>query len=112
MKTNKALSLGLNFAAVFGLAMLLPANSLVAWLVAIQLVAAFAMARDKWSAQMRITRIPEVTLLSLAAFGGSPAVLAIRYIFQHKSTKQPFTKILYGISALQVLLIIVVMVIT
>ena len=111
MKTNKSLSLGLNFAAVFGIAMLFPLASAPAWLIAIQIVAAAAMARDKWAARLRMTRVPEATLLSLAAFGGSPAVLAMRYIFRHKTSKQPFSNILYGICAMQVLCIVLIKII-
>jgi uncharacterized membrane protein YsdA (DUF1294 family) len=45
---------------------------------------------DKRAAAARRPRVPERTLLTLAALGGSPAALLARPIFRHKTRKQPF----------------------
>ena len=46
---------------------------------------------DKRAAAARRPRVPERTLLTLAALGGSPAALLARPIFRHKTRKQPFS---------------------
>jgi uncharacterized membrane protein YsdA (DUF1294 family) len=45
--------------------------------------------------------IPERDLLSLAAFGGSPAALLARTLLRHKTRKEPFSTQLQLIAALQ-----------
>jgi uncharacterized membrane protein YsdA (DUF1294 family) len=46
---------------------------------------------DKAAAADRRPRVPERTLLGLAALGGSPAALLARPVFRHKTRKQPFS---------------------
>jgi uncharacterized membrane protein YsdA (DUF1294 family) len=45
---------------------------------------------DKRAAAGRRPRVPERTLLTLTALGGSPTALLARPIFRHKTRKQPF----------------------
>jgi uncharacterized membrane protein YsdA (DUF1294 family) len=56
---------------------------------------------DKASARAGMRRIPERDLLSLAAFGGSPAALLARTLLRHKTRKEPFSTQLQLIAALQ-----------
>lgn len=46
-------------------------------------------------------RISEAKPLSLAFIGGSPGAYAGRRLFRHKTRKQPFSKKLHMIAALQ-----------
>jgi uncharacterized membrane protein YsdA (DUF1294 family) len=46
---------------------------------------------DKAAAADKRPRVPERTLLGLAAMGGSPAALLARPVFRHKTRKQPFS---------------------
>ncbi|MCL6282436.1 DUF1294 domain-containing protein [Ruegeria sp. 2012CJ41-6] len=52
---------------------------------------------DKLCARRRRLRVPERRLLWCAALGGSPAALLSRWIFHHKTRKQPFSRWLWGI---------------
>ena len=45
---------------------------------------------DKAAAADRRPRVPERTLLTLAAVGGGPGALLARPVFRHKTRKQPF----------------------
>ena len=45
---------------------------------------------DKRAAAERRARVPERTLLTLAALGGSLGALLARPVFRHKTRKQPF----------------------
>ena len=46
---------------------------------------------DKAAAADKRPRVPERTLLALAALGGSPGALLARPVFRHKTRKQPFS---------------------
>ena len=60
------------------------------YLLTINLLAFAAVAADKRRAQKGRWRIPEATLLLLAALGGSPAFLLAMYLFHHKTRKAKF----------------------
>ena len=60
------------------------------YLLTINLLAFAAVAADKRRAQKGRWRIPEATLLLLAALGGSPAFLLAMYLFRHKTRKAKF----------------------
>ena len=72
------------------------------YLLAVNLAAFAAMGLDKSSAIRGVERIPERTLLTLAAVGGSFGAVAAQQVFRHKTRKQPFTSRLHaaGITSL------------
>jgi uncharacterized membrane protein YsdA (DUF1294 family) len=80
---------------------------LAAALLAINLATFAAFGWDKAAARRRDRRIPERTLLILAALGGSPAALLARQTLRHKTRKQPFGARLLLIVFLQVVAVIV-----
>ena len=73
----------------------------VLYLWAINLAAVLAFGWDKLRARRRKRRIPERTLLGLAALGGSPGALLSRWIFSHKTRKRRFSMWLFLIAAVQ-----------
>lgn len=75
----------------------------LAWLVMMNVLAFAAFADDKRRARLGLRRIPEHTLLSLAALGGSAGAWAARRTFRHKTRKQPFSTWLWLIAAAQTL---------
>ncbi|MCF3934511.1 DUF1294 domain-containing protein [Acuticoccus sp. M5D2P5] len=77
---------------------------LAVWLVLINIVAFAIFARDKRSAIRDRRRVPERALLTLAAIGGAPAMVAGSAMIRHKTRKQPFRAILLTILALQIVL--------
>ncbi|MGF6231548.1 uncharacterized membrane protein YsdA (DUF1294 family) [Inquilinus ginsengisoli] len=75
-------------------------------------VAAFALfAWDKWCAAAGRRRIPERTLLTLAAIGGTPGAIAGQRLLRHKTQKEPFRSRLLWIAGAQLLLIAVIAVV-
>ena len=80
--------------------------SLVPLLVALNLFTALRFWQDKQRAIAGQRRIPEADLLGLAIFGGSPGALAARWMFSHKTRKQPFSTWLFLIAAIQAGLLI------
>jgi uncharacterized membrane protein YsdA (DUF1294 family) len=76
-------------------------------LLAINLATFAAFGWDKAAARQRDWRIPERTLLILAALGGSPAALLARQTLRHKTRKQPFGARLLLIVFLQLVALIV-----
>lgn len=83
-----------------------PNWSIVAiWLAAINIAAFAAFAIDKRRASegvhRRTRRIPESTLLLLAALGGSIGAITAQQRLRHKTIKQPFATRLLAITGLQ-----------
>ena len=64
----------------------------------------FALDKSR-AAHRNARRIPERTLLLLALFGGTPGAYAGRWLFRHKTRKQPFVGQLHAIAALQAALL-------
>jgi len=85
------------------------AGVILLYLLAINLAAFAAMGWDKSSAARGVERIPERTLLTLAAAGGSLGAIAAQQVFRHKTRKQPFATWLLAIVALQMLAAVGVM---
>lgn len=74
------------------------------YLALANLVAFAAMGLDKSSARRGGQRIPERTLLTLAAVGGGPGAVLAQQVFRHKTRKQPFASVLYAILIAQLAL--------
>lgn len=67
------------------------AGALAAAYIAAASVVAFALfAWDKWCATQGRRRIPERTLLTVAAIGGKPGAIAGQRLLRHKTRKEPF----------------------
>jgi uncharacterized membrane protein YsdA (DUF1294 family) len=79
--------------------------SLVLYLLAISGIALALCARDKTNAQRGKQRIPERTLLALAALGGSPGLIVGMKLFRHKTRKSSFKLTLVVICTIQACLI-------
>jgi uncharacterized membrane protein YsdA (DUF1294 family) len=80
---------------------------LIVYVIAISAIAFAAFAWDKYCAIKGLWRIPERTLLMLAAIGGTPGAFAGQKFLRHKTQKQPFGNYLLTIAAIQVLAILV-----
>lgn len=85
---------------------------LLFYLVAVNLLTFLAYGLDKRKAvrngqrsKRQSRRIPEATLLLLAALGGSPAALLAMYLFRHKTLHKKFR---YGVPAILAAQIILV----
>jgi uncharacterized membrane protein YsdA (DUF1294 family) len=64
------------------------------YLAAINLLAFVLFRQDKRAAIAGQRRIPERTLLGLAAIGGSLGAVAAQQILRHKTRKEPFRTLL------------------
>lgn len=60
------------------------------YLLLINAAGLLVMLADKEKARKNLWRIPEATLLTVAALGGSIGVLAGMYLFHHKTRKPRF----------------------
>ena len=66
--------------------------ALCAYLAAISVIAVAVCAADKRRAKVRGTRrVPEAALLTIAALGGSVAMLITMLLIRHKTRKAKFT---------------------
>lgn len=72
------------------------------WLAVVNGGAWIAFDQDKKAAIAGRRRTPEKTLLILALAGGTPAAFLARATLRHKTRKQPFSILLYGIAILQI----------
>lgn len=77
---------------------------IVYYLIAITLVTFCVYGLDKWKAQHGRWRVPEVTLLLLAAIGGSLGAWAGMRLWHHKTLHKKFK---YGIPAIIIIQIAV-----
>ena len=64
---------------------------IVIYLVLVNAVAFLLMLADKLKAKRGAWRIPEATLMGIAAIGGSVGALAGMYLFRHKTKHIKFT---------------------
>ncbi|MFC3174870.1 DUF1294 domain-containing protein [Novosphingobium bradum] len=80
-----------------------PASLVALALLALNLITLALFGLDKALARASRRRIPEARLLGLALLGGTPGAYAGRALFRHKTRKQPFSRQLGGIAAMQVL---------
>ncbi|MBI2804333.1 MAG: DUF1294 domain-containing protein [Planctomycetes bacterium] len=78
---------------------------LACWMLACNVVTFVYYGLDKWLAMRTFFfRIPEVTLHTLAAVGGSPAALLAMWIFRHKTIKASFRILFWVIVGAQIAL--------
>lgn len=70
------------------------------YLLAVNVLTFIVYGVDKWKAQRGRWRVPEATLMGLAALGGSVGAWLAMQLFRHKTQKKKFR---YGVPALFVL---------
>ena len=63
---------------------------LIYYLLGINLLTFFVYGIDKWKAKRDKWRVPEATLLMLAAIGGSVGALLGMFVFHHKTKHKKF----------------------
>lgn len=80
--------------------------ALVIYLLIINLAAVIITVLDKSRAQKKKWRIPEATLLLMAAMGGSPAMYITMHSIRHKTRKAKFMVGIPIILVLQIGLIV------
>ena len=74
----------------------------VAWyLIAVNFAVFAAFGIDKWKAETGRYRIPEAALLDGCLLGGTAGAYAGRYLFRHKTRKQPFCERLHRLAIVQ-----------
>jgi uncharacterized membrane protein YsdA (DUF1294 family) len=78
---------------------------LATYALIINAITYFLFGFDKRAAERGNSRIPEKTLLLASALGGSVGAVMAQRRFRHKTQKQPFKALLYGIIAAQMALI-------
>lgn len=72
-------------------------TALIYYLVLANVIGFAIMGFDKWRAINNAWRVPEKTLLGIAAIGGAVGVLAGMRVFRHKTRKPLFS---FGVPAL------------
>lgn len=77
-------------------------QNLTTYLVLVNALAFLLMLADKLKAKKGAWRIPEATLMGIAALGGSIGAICGMYLFRHKTRHLKFTLGLPLILALQV----------
>ena len=77
---------------------------LLYYLLAVNLLTFIVYGLDKKKAQKKKWRIPEATLLFLAALGGSPAALLAMRLFRHKTLHKKFR---YGVPFILLIQVVV-----
>lgn len=65
--------------------------ALIPYLITVNAVAFILMIVDKYKAKKNLWRIPEATLMGVAAIGGSIGALAGMYLVRHKTRHKKFT---------------------
>jgi uncharacterized membrane protein YsdA (DUF1294 family) len=78
---------------------------LATYALIINAITYFLFGFDKRAAERGNSRIPEKTLLMASALGGSVGAVMAQRRFRHKTQKQPFKALLYGIIVAQIALI-------
>ena len=73
---------------------------LIYYLLAVNVLTFVVFGLDKWNARRERWRVPEATLLGLAALGGSVGAWLAMQLFRHKTQKKKFR---YGVPVLFVL---------
>lgn len=82
---------------------------LLYYLLIINALSFLLMLVDKWKAKKNRWRIPEATLITVAALGGSVGSLLGMYLFRHKTLHLKFTLGIPLILAAQCILVVLIM---
>lgn len=82
--------------------------AILGWLAVINLLTWHAFARDKHASVRGKRRVPERTMLWMAALGGAAAAVAAQRILRHKTRKEPFRTRLLAIAGAQLTLLVAV----
>ena len=82
---------------------------LLLYLLIINAVGFVLMLADKFKARRNLWRIPEATLMGVAAIGGSVGALLGMYTFRHKTKHLKFTIGIPVILALQIMAALAIM---
>ena len=77
---------------------------LIVYLLIMNAAGIISMLADKQKARKKLWRIPEATLLAIAAFGGSIGSLVGMYAFRHKTRHLKFTLGIPAIIAVQLVI--------
>ena len=64
---------------------------LIPYLITVNALGLLLMLADKQKARKKLWRIPEATLMGVAAIGGSAGVFLGMYLFRHKTRHPKFT---------------------
>ena len=83
-------------------------TAFVYYLIGINVLTFLFYGIDKWKARKKKWRIPENTLILLAAVGGSIGALLGMYVFRHKTKHRKFTLGIPAILIVQVVLLLTV----
>lgn len=78
---------------------------LATYALIINAITYFLFGFDRRAAERGDSRIPEKALLMASALGGSVGAVMAQRRFRHKTQKQPFKALLYGVIAAQIALI-------
>ena len=78
---------------------------LILYLLIMNAAGAVSMLADKHRAKKNLWRIPEATLLAIAALGGSAGSLFGMYAFRHKTKHMKFTLLVPALLMAQTVLI-------
>ena len=77
---------------------------LILYLLIMNAAGAISMLMDKRRAKKKLWRIPEATLLAIAALGGSAGSLMGMYAFRHKTKHVKFTLLIPAMLVAQLVL--------
>lgn len=88
---------------------MISASLAAAYLAVVNLLAFALFSQDKRAAVAGRRRIPERTLLGLAAVGGSLGAVAAQQLLRHKTRKEPFRTLLDLILVAQVVAALVLL---
>ena len=65
-------------------------DTLIIYVIVVNVAAFLMYGIDKWNARKGLWRIPDKTLLGIAAVGGSVGAYAAMQMFRHKTKKPKF----------------------
>ena len=77
---------------------------LAAWFVGVNVAALAWFGLDKAASIISVRRVPESTLRTMAALGGSPGAVVGRDLFKHKTSTTSVNTVLWRVSSVQILL--------